>query len=730
MSRRRGGYTTPLLLPVVRTRLSNLALLLAASLPLLMISCTKSGHKSEPIAYPKTDTVDSASTYGSVVIKDPFRWLENDTSEATKAWVKAQNQVTFGYLDKIPYRGKLKAELEKNFNNARYGVPEQVGDFLIYERNEGQQNQSVFYIQQGETGKPEVLLDPNKWSKDGTTSFSLIGQSRDHNRLIFSERKAGSDWCVIKTMDLRLKSFLPDSISWVKFSGAATNDKGFYYSAYEKPKSGSGLSELNSDNKIYFHKYDTPQSADVLVYQDPANPLRYNSLAVSDDQQYEYLYISTGTYGNEIRVRKAGDLKAPFTTLCKGFDNQFGIIGNTGSTHYILTDYKAPNQRIVAVDVAKPAPENWKDVIAEGKEAIESASFVGTHFFVNRIVDVCSQVMEYNEKGELVGEVMMPDLGSVDGFYAKPSAKKIYYAFTSYLYPRTVLSYDLESKASNVLFEPKIAGFDPSDFESKRVFVNSKDGTKVPLFITYKKGLKLDGSNPTLLYGYGGFNVAIQPRFSSIDFTRMKLGMVIANASMRGGNEYGEAWHKGGMLLNKQNVFDDFIACANYLKQEKYTSKERLAINGRSNGGLLVGAVMTQQPDLCQVAIPEVGVLDMLRYHKFTVGWGWMVEYGNPDEPQYFDYIRKYSPLHNLKKGTSYPATLITTADHDDRVVPAHSFKFAAELQRCHKGDNPVLIRIDTQAGHGGSSLTKAIELETDRLSFMLYNMNYEPVFE
>ena len=697
----------------------------------LMVGCNKSRTPIKALTYPKTDTTDSATVYassnGPVTVADPFRWLENDTSPATKAWVKAQNEVTFGLLKEIPFRDAIKASIEKNLSFARYSIPDVVGGkVLLYERNEGQQNQSVIYVQDGEGGSPEVLIDPNKLSADGTTTIGFAGDSPDSTKYGFVMNRAGSDWATIKIMDAKTRKFLPDSIEWVKFSGISMNKTGFYYSAYDKPVPGKELSNINTNHKCYFHKFGTSQSADVLVYQDAANPQRYHGIGISEDQQHEYLYVSQGTYGSEIRYRKAGKVNAPFSVLCRGFDNNYSPMGNVGNMQYMLTDNQAPNKRIVAIDPAKPEPENWTVIIPAGQTPIESATMAGGKIFVNYMVDVTSKVVQYDLTGKQEREVKLPDLGTATGFAGKKDAKTIYYQFTSQLYPRTVLGYDIETGNSKVLFEPKL-DFDKTAFETKRVFVTSKDGTKIPLFITHRKGLELNGTNPTLLYAYGGFNVSLQPAFSAISLAKLKMGMVLATACLRGGGEYGEEWHKAGMLTNKQNVFDDFVACAQYLGAEKYTSPERLAIAGGSNGGLLVGAVMTQHPEICKVAFPEVGVLDMLRYHKFTVGWGWIVEYGNPDEPRYFDYIRKYSPLHNIRKGTKYPATMVVTADHDDRVVPAHSFKFISELQRCQAGVNPVVIRIDTQAGHGGSSLGKAVDLEADKLAFLFFNMGIDP---
>lgn len=678
------------------------------------------------VTYPKTDTVNVVEDHFGVKVADPFRWLEDDTSAATKAWVKAQNEVTFGYLKQLPFRDKLKQKLLDNLNYARYGTPFHVGEYLIYDKNDGQQNQSVYYVQKGETGQPEVLLDPNKLSPDATTKYALSGVSPDDKLLGWSVSRAGSDWQTLMVMDLATKQFLPDTVPWAKATGMSLDKEGYYYSRYERPKKGQELSSLNTNHKVYYHKHGTAAEQDVLVFSDPANPLRYNGLAISEDEAWEYLYVSAGTSGTEIRMRKAGQKTAPFTVLAPGFNHNHSVIGNVGNLQYLLTDLGAANKRIVAIDPAKADSTQWTTIVPEGAEPIENATLAGGILIVSRLKDVTSTVTRYDVQGKALGEITLPDLGSASGFGGRMKDSVLYYSFSSYIYPRTVFKYDVKANSSTVLFAPKL-DFNPADFKTERVFVTSKDGAKVPLFITCKKGIKLDGSNPTYLYGYGGFNVSLNPSFSAMMATAMKMGMVYAVANLRGGDEYGEAWHKAGMLHNKQNVFNDFISCAEYLIDNKYTNSGRLCVAGGSNGGLLVGAFMTQRPELARVAIPEVGVMDMLRFHKFTLGWGWMVEYGNPEQEADFKNIIKYSPLHNLKKGTSYPATLVCTADHDDRVVPAHSFKYAAELQRCQAGPLPTLIRIETQSGHGGSNLTKTVETKADQFSFMFYNMGIDP---
>lgn len=693
---------------------------------LALYSCSEKPQQMS-FNYPKTDTVDSATVMDGITVRDPFRWLEDDTSAATGAWVKAQNEVTFGYLKQIPFRDQMKDHLTKLLSYARYGIPTQVGTKLVYQKNDGTQNQSVYYVQEGETGTPEVLLDPNALAPEGTTTYNMLAISPDDKLIGFGVSRAGSDWQTLLVMDLATKQFLPDSVPWAKATGMSMDATGFYYSRYDKPEKGQELSSLNLNHKVYYHKLGTPADSDILVFSDPANPKRYNGMDVSEDLQHEYLNVSAGTSGTELRYRKAGANKqAPFQVLAPGFDHNHSILGNVGNLHYIMTDHGAARKRIIAIEPGKTAEKDWKVIVPEASESIESASLAGGKLFVNYLKDVSSRVVVFDPSGKQLSEVQLPGLGAATGFGGKATSSRLYYQFTSYTYPRSVFGYDVATGESKPLFMPKL-DFNPDEFESKRVFFTSKDGTKVPMYITHKKGLKLDGTNPTYLYAYGGFNISLLPGFNTNMAAAMKLGMVYAVANLRGGDEYGEDWHKAGMLLNKQNVFDDFIAAGEYLKAEKYTSSERLCIVGGSNGGLLVGAVMTQRPDLARVAIPKVGVLDMLRYHKFTLGWGWMVEYGNPEDPAYFKYLLGYSPLHNLKKGTRYPATLICTADHDDRVVPAHSFKFAAELQRCHNGPEPVMIRIDTQAGHGGSSLIKAIESDADQLSFMFHNMGINP---
>lgn len=684
-----------------------------------------SAGTAQTVRYPETKTVDQKDDYFGRVIEDPYRWLENDTARDTEAWVVEQNAVTDAYLDRIPFRNKIKDRLAELMDYPKYGAPSKDGEWFTFFKNDGLQNQAVLYVQKGLEGTPEVLLDPNSFSKDGTVALQSAGFSKGEKYFSYAVAASGSDWQEIYVMDFGTRNLLPEKLEFVKFTGMSwKGDEGFFYSGYEAPENeATKYSAKTEYQKVYFHKAGTPQSEDILIYEDKDHPLRYVNAGLTEDERFLILQISEGTDGSEIKVK---DLKAgqkEFTTLIPGFRTNAYVVDNAGDRLLVVTNHNAPNYQLVSIDPKNPDPSAWEIVIPEGPDALESVTTAGGRLFARYLHHATSQVKQYSYAGKLEKELVLPGLGTASGFSAEKTDSFFFYTFTSFTYPPTIYKYDIQTGAST-LYRASEAKFDPEAYETRQEFFTSKDGTRVPMFITYKKGLKLDGSNPTLLYGYGGFNINLTPSFSVLNLPFIENGGVYCLVNLRGGGEYGEAWHKAGMLENKQNVFDDFIAAAEFLIEQKYTSSEKLAIRGGSNGGLLVGACMTQRPELFKVAIPQVGVLDMLRYHKFTVGWGWAVEYGSSDKKTDFDYLIRYSPLHNLKAGTCYPATLITTADHDDRVVPAHSFKFAAALQKAQSCPNPTLIRIDTKAGHGaGKPTSKVIEEAADIWSFVLYNM-------
>ncbi|MCU0236446.1 MAG: prolyl oligopeptidase family serine peptidase [Acidobacteria bacterium] len=684
-----------------------------------------SAAKKNELLYPRTKKVDVIDDYHGTKVADPYRWLEDDNAPEVKAWVEEQNQVTFGYLNGIACRGPIARRLEELFNYPRYSAPFRVGAYYFFSKNDGLQNQSVIYYQQGLDGEPQVFIDPNTLSADGTVRIGLMGESQDDRYMAIARSEAGSDWQEIRVWEIASRRELPDRLRWVKFSGAAWSGDGFYYSRYDEPKAGDELKAKNENQKVYYHKLGEPQEKDTLVFADPRHPLRYYGAGVSEDKRFLFLYISEGTHGSEIHFRDLTKKDDPFHLLCPGFEFDYSPIDNIGTRFLVHTNCDAPNYRVVAIDAARPGKENWETVIAEKGEVLLGANSAGGKLFCNYLKDVTTRVSQHDLSGKLEREIVLPGLGSAGGFGGKKEDRTLFYTFTSFNYPPVIFQYDIASGESR-LFRKSEAKFTPEDYEVRQVFYASKDGTRVPMFIVHKKGLKLDGGNPAYLYAYGGFNASMSPYFSAGNLVFLENGGVYAVANIRGGGEYGEAWHRAGMLEKKQNVFDDFIAAAEYLLAEKYTRSDKLAISGASNGGLLVGAVMAQRPDLFRVALPAVGVMDMLRYHKFTVGWGWSVEYGSSDDAAQFKYLYAYSPLHNLKPGVSYPATLVTTADHDDRVVPAHSFKFIAALQEMHRGGNPVLIRIETRSGHGSSNLRKAIEISADTWGFVFKNLGME----
>ena len=702
-------------------------LLFFVTLGLVALSCNKSDKKPLPLMkvnYPETKTIDHTDNYFDSIVQDPYRWLEDDRSMETGEWVKSQNEVSFDYLNKIPFRGAIRERLAKLWDYEKYSAPFKEGDYTYFYKNDGLQNQYVLYRQKGEN-TPEVFLNPNDFSTDGTTSLAGIDFSLDGTRAAYQISEGGSDWRKVIVLDAMSKNMLEDTLLDVKFSGLAwKGSEGFYYSSYDKPKEGSALSGKTQYHKLFYHTLGTPQSADLLVFGGEKTPRRYIGAFVTEDQQYLVITAAVSTSGNELYIKSLKNSNAPIVNVINHFDKEHQVVHSEGDWIYIYTTLQAPNGRLVKVKASNPAPENWTDVISERKEPL-SISTGGGYFFASYLKDALSLVEQVDLNGKVVRTISLPGKGTASGFSGKWKDPVLYFTFTSYTQPATIYSLDVKSGKSSIYKESKV-DFNPADFESKQIFYTSKDGTKVPLIITYKKGLVLNGKNPTLLYGYGGFNISLTPGFSTSNIVWMENGGVYAVANLRGGGEYGEEWHVQGTKMRKQNVFDDFIAAAEYLIKEKYTAKDYLAISGGSNGGLLVGAAMTQRPDLFKVALPAVGVLDMLRYHQFTAGAGWAFDYGTAqDSPEMFNYLKGYSPYHNLKEGVTYPATLVTTADHDDRVVPAHSFKFAARLQKAHKGDSPVLIRIETNAGHGaGKPTAKIIDEQADKWAFTFYNMN------
>jgi prolyl oligopeptidase len=687
-------------------------------------------QKKFTLKYPKTEKIPVIDDYFGTKITDSYRWLEDDKSAETGEWVKAQNELTYDYLDQIPYRDALKARIANLWNYERISAPFKEGRYIYFYKNDGLQNQSVLY-RKVEGGEPEVFLDPNTFSKDGTSSLGGINFSKDGSKVAYAISEGGSDWRSVIIMDAVSKKIIEDPIVDVKFSGVSWfGNEGFYYSSYDKPK-GSELSAKTDQHKLYYHKLGTKQKIDKLIFG-LDQKRRYVGGYVSEDNNYLFISAANSTSGNELyyldlkpkKDKKTKKLtKAVITPIILGYENDVQVIDNVGSKLYIETNYKAPNVRVVTVDVTKPSPENWQDFIPENENVLNT-SVGGGFIFANYMKDALSLIKQYDYSGNLVREVALPGIGSAGGFGGKKEDKTLYYSFTNYTTPSTIYAYDAEAGLSKVYQKPKL-DFDSENYESKQVFYTSKDGTKVPMIITHKKGLKLDGKNPTILYGYGGFNVSLTPSFGIANVVWLENGGVYAVPNLRGGGEYGKKWHDAGTKMQKQNVFDDFIAAAEYLIAQKYTSANFLAIRGGSNGGLLVGATMTQRPDLMKVALPAVGVMDMLRYHTFTAGAGWAYDYGTAeDSKEMFAYIYGYSPVHNIKAKTKYPATMVTTGDHDDRVVPAHSFKFAAELQAKQEGKNPTLIRIDVNAGHGaGKSVAATIQESVDILSFTFFNM-------
>jgi|CXWL01.1.fsa_nt_gi prolyl oligopeptidase len=677
------------------------------------------------LQYPETKKGDITDDYSGTKVADPYRWLEDDNSEETKAWVKAQNKVTFDYLATIPQRDKIKKRLEDLWNYPRYSSPFKKARYYYFFKNDGLQNQSVMYRQKGLTGKPEEFLNPNTLNKEGIAALGGTSFSKTGKYFAYSIAVAGSDWQEIFVMESGTKKIMKDKIEWTKFGGASWNgDDGFYYSGYDKPDEKSKLSKQNQFHKVFYHKLGTDQLKDILVYEDKEHPLRYHGAGLTEDGRFLILSVSEGTSGGELWYwEKKDPSQEKFKLLVKGFSTEPDVVDNDGGKLLVRTNDGAPNYQVVQVDPRNPGKVNWKTIIPEKEEALQNVGTGGGYLFASYLKDASTKIYQYTYGGKLIREIKLPGIGTASGFSGEKEDKEFFYTFSSFSTPPSIYRFNITTGLST-LFRKTEVKIKTNDFVTEQFFFTSKDGTKVPMFLTYKKGMVRNGQNPVLIYGYGGFNIPITPGFSTSNAFFIEQGGIYVSVTLRGGSEYGEKWHQAGMLEKKQNVFDDFIGAAEYLIKEKYTSNQKIAIRGGSNGGLLVGAAMTQRPDLFKVALPAVGVMDMLRFHKFTVGWGWAVEYGNADSASQFPYLYKYSPYHNLKTGVSYPATMVTTADHDDRVVPAHSFKFASRLQEYNSGTNPMLIRIETNAGHGaGKPTSKQIEETADIWSFVMYNL-------
>ncbi|CAN5309684.1 prolyl oligopeptidase family serine peptidase [soil metagenome] len=701
--------------------------LLALALAFTILSCTPKKEDAQASKYPVSLKDGTVDTLFGTAVADPYRWMENDTAKATINWVADQNKVTFDYLKGIPFRDAIRKRLDEVQNYAKLTAPHREGNYYYYSRNSGLQNLSVQYRKKGDNGQEEVFLDPNSFSKDGTTALTGMTFSKDGSLVACMISKAGSDWREVVVMKADDKKVVGDTIRDLKFGGVSwKGNDGFYYSRFDSPKGNSLFSKVDY-SKVFYHKLGEKQTADELIFDGNLNPQRRPNAYLTEDERFLVIAASTSTHGNELYVQDLKDTKATLVHIVDNFNKNHEVIDNIGSTLILQTDLDAPNGRIVSFDFARPSVENWKVIVPETENAMEGVSKAGKKLFVNYLKDASTLVKQFDYNGNPEREVELPGIGSAGGFSGDGEDKQVYYTFTSFTIPNAIYQYDIASGKSSSYEQPKV-DFNPGDYEVKQVFYSSKDGTKIPMFIVYKKGLELNGKNPTWLYAYGGFNISLTPTFSASRIVWLENGGVYAQPNLRGGGEYGEKWHDAGRLFNKQNVFDDCIAAGEYLINEKYTSSSYLAVVGGSNGGLLVGATMTQRPDLMKVALPAVGVMDMLRYQKFTVGAAWAFDYGKAeDSKEMFEYLKKYSPLHALKPGTTYPATLVTTADHDDRVLPAHSFKFAATLQEDNVSNNPMLIRIDTKSGHGSSNLSKALDSQADQFAFTWYNMGVIP---
>ena len=693
----------------------------------MLFSCKKK-EETTGFNYPETRKSNQVDVYFGQEIADPYNWLENDTAAEVEAWVKEQNKVTDAFLSGIPYREKIRERLTELWNYPRYSVPFHAAEKYFIMKNDGLQQQSVLFMMQGIDGKEELLIDPNKFSEDGTVALAGTNPSPDGKYLAYSVANAGSDWNEIYILDLETNKKLTDKLEWIKFSGVAWYKNGFFYSRFDKPLAGKEFSEKNKNHKVYYHTIGTPQSKDQLIYQDPKNPFRTFSADVTEDERFLIIYGSESTNGNSIMYKNLLKADKEFTVVDPGFANENAVIENVGDSLLMKTNNGAPNYKLVMINTADKS-NTFKDLIPQKDFPLTSVILMNNKLIAIYIQDVVSKIYRFNINGVSEGEIKLPGPGNVTGFNAKKNDSTAFFGFTSFTYPSTIFKYDLVSNSTTVYRKSEIK-FDLSKYKTEQVFFTSKDGTQVPMFLTYRTDLIKNGKNPVLLYGYGGFNVNLMPSFSVSSLVLIENGGIFAFCNLRGGGEYGEKWHEAGLRENKQNVFDDFIAAAEFLIKEKYTSNDKIAIRGGSNGGLLVAACMLQRPDLFKVAIPEVGVLDMLKYHKFTIGGHWVDEYGSSDIEEQFKYLIKYSPLHNVKENVNYPATLVTTADHDDRVVPAHSFKFIATLQEKYKGENPVMIRIESKAGHGaGTPVSKTIDLNTDIWSFIFFNIGIKPIY-
>ncbi len=673
--------------------------------------------------YPETHRGEHVDNYFGTEVPDPYRWLEDENSDATKQWVEAQNELTFGYLEQIPFRENLEQRLESLWNYEKMGIPQKYGPWIIYFKNSGLQNQSVMYVREGYDGEEKLLLDPNTLSEEGTTSLASYSVSHDYKYMAYSISKGGSDWNEIFVMDIESGELLEDHIKWVKFSGISWCEEGFYYSSYDVENEEKVLTTKNEFHKVYYHKLGEPQESDELIYSNEEYPLRNYGAYCDRDENYLFLSESEGTSGNQLYFKSLKKKEEGFIQLSFGFEYDYDVVAVIENDFYILTNDGADNNRLVKVNAGAPLSSDWQTIIDEQEHVLQSVSYINGLFILKYLEHASNKLYMYNTDGEFKGTIDLPGLGSVGGPSGDRDEPVFFYSFSSYTYPSVIYKYDLDTREQEQFFTPDIE-FNGDEYITEQVFYPSKDGTRIPMFITYKKGLEMNGTAPVLLYGYGGFNISLTPYFRLTAIPFLEAGGIYAVANLRGGGEYGKEWHVAGTKQNKQNVFDDFIAAAEYLIAKDYASPDRIAIQGGSNGGLLVGACMTQRPDLFKVALPAVGVLDMLRFHKFTIGWAWTGDYGSSDDPEGFKYLYAYSPLHNIEEGVEYPATLVTTADHDDRVVPAHSFKFISELQYKHQGENPVMIRIETMAGHGaGKPTSKQIEEAADVLAFIMQNL-------
>ncbi len=693
---------------------------------LALSSVTTGCQTEQPVTYPKADPSTFTETLHGVEVADPYRWLEKEDAPATRAWIEAQNKITFGYLEAIPEREAIRKRITDLWNFAKHGLPYERGGRYFFTRNSGLQNQSVLYTADALDADPRVLLDPNTLSADGTVALASYSVSKDGSKIAYATSSGGSDWREWRVRDVATGADRTDRVEWSKFSGASwsPDGSGFYYSRYDKPEAGGKLQAKNEFHKLYFHRLGTPQSEDELILEDREHPRHGFGAEVTDDGAYLCISVWRGTERKNMfyyrTLGESGCEGGPIVRLIDAFDASFSFVGNEGSLFYFLTSDGAPRNRLIAIDVERPARDAWREIIPESKHLLQSVSLLDGKFIARYLQDAHTRVAVFGRDGTRSGDVALPGIGTANGFGGEPDDTETFYSYSSFTTPPSIYRYDVRTGKSELFFRPDV-DFDPNAFVTEQVFYESADGTRVPMFITHKRGLKRDGSNPTVLYGYGGFNISLTPRFSVANVVWMEMGGIFAQPNLRGGGEYGRAWHLSGTKLRKQNVFDDFIAAAEWLQAENYTKPAKLAIFGGSNGGLLVGACMTQRPELFGAALPAVGVLDMLRFHKFTIGHAWTSDYGSPENAEEFRYLLGYSPYHNLKRGVAYPATLVTTGDHDDRVVPAHSFKFAARLQECHKGDAPVLIRIETRAGHGaGKPTSMRIEEAADRWAFLV----------